>query len=414
MWSCTYKTLLLEETNLEKRAQTETQGDITVTTTVLNKKESKKLFGINLAKEGIQPVWIKFDNQSDEGYFFFPISIDPDYYAATEVYYMNRYTLARWKNKHLEDHIEKSQMPFHIPAKSVVSGYVFTNLDQGSKFVSVQLVSRGKEEKFNFLIPVDDLHVDFHKVDFDTLYTENQFQNFKDEESLRLALEKIKGRTSNKTDDKLGDPINFVLIGDPKDVFPPFIMRGWDETEYIYEGSIFLTVRAFLRGIKYRYSPISPLYYFGRRQDLALQKARKTINERNHLRVWLSPYKYKGKNVWIGQISRDIGVRFTTKAWNLTTHKIDPNIDEARAYLLQDLVASQGVDKIGLIKGENFDQFTKKSPGHNTTGDPFYTDGYYLVFDFSRKPTSLESVKFFPWARKYKDTGPKKISDAKY
>ena len=53
------------------------------------------------------------------------------------------------------------------------------------------------------------------------------------------------------------------------------------------------------------------------------------INERLHLRLWLTPLRYEGKPVWVGQISRDIGVRFTTKAWNLTTHRIDPDIDEA-------------------------------------------------------------------------------------
>ena len=35
--------------------------------------------------------------------------------------------------------------------------------------------------------------------------------------------------------------------------------------------------------------------------------------------------RFEGKRVWIGQISRDIGVRFTTKT--ITTHKIDADVD---------------------------------------------------------------------------------------
>jgi hypothetical protein len=31
--------------------------------------------------------------------------------------------------------------------------------------------------------------------------------------------------------------------------------------------------------------------------------------------------QYQGKPVWIGQISRDIGVRFTFKAWTPVTGK---------------------------------------------------------------------------------------------
>jgi hypothetical protein len=63
---------------------------------------------------------------------------------------------------------------------------------------------------------------------------------------------------------------------------------------------------------RYQTSPISPLYLFGRRQDIALQKARESVDERNHLRVWLTPWRYDGKEVWVGQISRNIGVRWSS------------------------------------------------------------------------------------------------------
>ena len=36
---------------------------------------------------------------------------------------------------------------------------------------------------------------------------------------------------------------------------------------------------------------MSDLYLFGRPQDLALQKARDNIHQRNHLRLWLSPMR---------------------------------------------------------------------------------------------------------------------------
>ena len=68
------------------------------------------------------------------------------------------------------------------------------------------------------------------------------------------------------------------------------------------------------------------------------QKPRHDIHERNHLRVWLTPLRLEGEPVWIGQISRDIGVRFTKKT--ITTHKIDPDVDEARDYVIDDLVAA--------------------------------------------------------------------------
>ena len=45
---------------------------------------------------------------------------------------------------------------------------------------------------------------------------------------------------------------------------------------------------SFIQGERYRYSPISPLYVYGRPQDIGWQKARGTIHERNHMRFWFS------------------------------------------------------------------------------------------------------------------------------
>jgi hypothetical protein len=55
--------------------------------------------------------------------------------------------------------------------------------------------------------------------------------------------------------------------------------------------------------------------------------------------------------VWIGQVSRDIGVRFTPRTWNLTTHLIDPDVDEARDYVLDGLRVAGRVARLGFVPG---------------------------------------------------------------
>jgi len=52
----------------------------------------------------------------------------------------------------------------------------------------------------------------------------------------------------------------------------------------------------------------------------------------------------------VGQISRDIGIKFTTKSPYLVTHEISQNLDEARHYIVEDLVASNAVEKIGYVR----------------------------------------------------------------
>jgi hypothetical protein len=136
-------------------------------------------------------------------------------------------------------------------------------------------------------------------------------------------------------------------------------------------------VKAFLLGSNYRYSPVSPLHLFGRDQDIALQRTRGSINERLHLRLWLTPLGFEGKPVWVGQVSRDIGVRFTTQAWNLTTHRIDPDVDESRDYVIEDLVAAGRVRAAGYVGGVG--ACSPTAPRHNLTGDPYFTDGKRAV-----------------------------------
>jgi hypothetical protein len=182
-----------------------------------------------------------------------------------------------------------------------------------------------------------------------------------------------------------GDPLNLVFVGEILDLYYAFMRAGWDETETIYGASLLKTAASALTGGRYRYSPVSALYVFGRPQDAALQRARGSINERNHLRVWLTPLRYRGTPVWIGQISRDIGVRFTRKT--ITTHKIDPDVDETREYLLEDLAYAQSLKAFGYVPGVGAAAFDE--PRGNLTGDPYFTDGQRIVLFLSSEPTDI-------------------------
>jgi hypothetical protein len=111
------------------------------------------------------------------------------------------------------------------------------------------------------------------------------------------------------------------------------------------------------------------------------------------MRLWLAPVTVNGTRVWVGQISRDIGVRLTRKTF--TTHKIDPDIDETRWYLVQDLFFSQGLMRLGWVKGVG--AATPQAPRHNYTGDPYFTDGLRVVLWMSEEPVSYKSIEGLQW-----------------
>ena len=129
---------------------------------------------------------------------------------------------------------------------------------------------------------------------------------------------------------------------------------------------------------------------------MALQKIRSNIHYRNHLRLWLAPVTVNGLPVLIGQISRDIGSRITTKSSTLTTHRIDPNVDDTRAALVQDFIYAQALAAYAQAGGVGF--VPPHEPRGNLTGDPWFTDGYRAVMLLTSEPTGVTEIEWIDWA----------------
>ena len=119
------------------------------------------------------------------------------------------------------------------------------------------------------------------------------------------------------------------------------------------------------------------------------------MNERNHLRLWLAPVTLNGETVWVGQISRDIGIKLSTKTF--VTHKIDPVVDEARLYITLDLAASETLRALGYVKGVGYSG--RGTPRHNYTNDPYYTDGLRVILILHKGRNPLENVQRLRWAQ---------------
>ncbi len=265
-----------------------------------------------------------------------------------------------------------------------LAGFVFTTLDEGTKQFSVRLQGAAGVKDYAFSIPVPGLKVDHGKRQFDQLANSADVIEC-DVAELGKRITALPRATTNKRRTVDGDPLNLVVIGDFDTILNGFGVR-WDETETISFSSCWRTLKAFMLGSRYRYSPVSSLYVAGRSQDFALQRVRQSINERLHLRLWMTPFRFAKKPVWIGQISRDIGVRFTPKTWNLTTHKIDPNVDDARDFVMDDLMEAGRVTQLGYLPG--VDAADRTAPRHNLTGDPYFTDGMRAVAVFSKTRTN--------------------------
>ncbi|MDX1431353.1 MAG: LssY C-terminal domain-containing protein [Gammaproteobacteria bacterium] len=393
----TFSPQTLESVPYLSRSQTDSEGRLTVTVAVPTREEAAAIYGVDLADKGLQPVWVDVTNDEVVPYWFLPSGLDPAYYSAAEAAHPFRTATTGAENESgpVYEHFKSLEFKNPVHPGTRKSGFVIVNRDEGFRAVDIDMVARHDARSFTFIVFDPTFKGDYTTVDFKSLYDSSQIVDIQDENELRRALERLPCCTTNKDASDEGDPLNLVLIGDTEDLFPAYIRRGWRGTEIVYWDALWRMAKSFVAGERYLYSPVSPLYYNGRGQDLALQKARGTIHERNHLRMWLTPLRFRGEPVWVGQISRDIGVKVTTKSPTITTHVIDPNVDEARRYLLEDLAFSQALARIAFVKGVG--AAPEDNPRFNLTDDPYYTDGLRAVLFFEPRPRTLDELDFMDW-----------------
>lgn len=364
------------------------EGDIRVTTAVPSAQEAQAIFGIRLYSKNVQPVWIQVENLGDVPLLLLPIGLDAAYYTPVESAARN-YFSDLLRNEALDRSMLERGIGLDIGPGETRSGYIFSRVDEGTKSFNVDVFARDRQPyQMTFFVEVPGLRIDHYNVDIDGLYPDEEIVQV-DRQGLIAGLQALPCCVRDKKDQDFGDPLNIAFVAEIEDLYYALLRAGWDETETIFAGSLIKTGLSAIAGREYRYSPVSALYVFGRPQDAAFQRARSSINERNHLRIWLTPLRQDGVPVWIGQISRDIGVRFTTKT--ITTHKIDPDVDETREFLIEDLAYSQGLSGFGYVQGVGAAPYAE--PRGNLTGDPYFTDGLRAVMWISDEPVGFDEIK---------------------
>jgi hypothetical protein len=389
----------LGEVGFERRTLSKTDGSVNVSVVALSEEEASDAMGVDLARRGIQPVWIKIANHESIGFVVPPIVIDPDYFSPTEAAWQVHGWHTSATNARIDAHFLKLRLPLRVGPGETISGFVFTNLDQGVKYVSIECIGSGAVQvrRFTFLARVPGLRTDYERGNYQeppwkTAYKQEKIRNL-DEAAFRAWIEALPCCVLGGDRKTPGDPLNIVLVGEGPIVALALARQGWHVTAAISPGSVWQTISSSLFGSSYRYGPVSALYFFGRHQDLAVQKARNDVNLRNHMRLWRAPVNLNGTPVWVGQISRDIGVRLTSKT--ITTHKIDPDVDGARWYLMQDMFYSQSLRRFAFAKGVG--AAGPENPRVNFTGDPYWTDGLRLVMWLSEVPVSYQKVENERW-----------------
>jgi len=180
----------------------------------------------------------------------------------------------------------------------------------------------------------------------------------------------VPGITSTR-DGIPGDPLNVALIGTEAQLKKIMLGAKWYPADPLTLRSSLEIAEASVLKRRYDDAPVSNLYLFGRKEDLAFeQPVGDSPRHRHHVRFWRTEkVDPAGRPVWVGSAIYDDRVGLNRDTGQITHHTA-PDIDAERDKLFHDLTETGDLTEVYFIDG-----FHKELKGKNGGGDPWFTDG---------------------------------------
>jgi LssY C-terminus len=172
-----------------------------------------------------------------------------------------------------------------------------------------------------------------------------------------------------------GDPLNVALIGTETALKKILLAAKWYQADPLTLRSSLEIAEAAVLEQPYVDAPVSNLYLWGRKEDLAFeQPVGDNPRQRHHVRFWRADQVDRdGRPVWVGAAIYDTSVGFSDTTGQITHHTAAA-IDAERDKLFRDLKQTGDLSEVYTIQG-----FHKILQGRNGGGDPWHTDGELAV-----------------------------------
>lgn len=197
------------------------------------------------------------------------------------------------------------------------------------------------------------------------------------------------------------DPLNVGIIATRRQLITAMESAGWYVADRHSFKNVFRMVMGTLLGQVYRHAPVSAMYLFGRKQDIAFEiPIENNPGHRHHVRFWATTFEKKkrlsvhgiawhhrrqhvfGDNLlWVGAASLDTGLNIIRHNLQIT-HMIDPDTDSERELIVKQLKttgAAAGVESIKL--DDPYRLINRVWRGY------LQTDGKMSVVTLKRTPT---------------------------
>ena len=359
-----------DDTTLRNRAVADTRNGVQVQAAALSSADSERIFGTDLHKTGVQPVWIEVRNGSSQPLWLLRSGTDPDYYAPLEVAWSLHTLFDIYTNTQIDRYFTMRAFKNPIAPGEAHEGFLFVHTERQTTLLNIDLFGAHTLISFTMFAPVPDDNVGGGQEGF--RYPDAQVQDCDDLSTLRAALEQLPCCATGTGGTAQGDPLNVVFVGKVTDIGRAAVRRGYRLGE--------------------RADDMVQLV-FDRPPDVVLRKQAQAGAPSNWVRAWLAPIRFEGRSVYLAQAGRAVGGRFAQSSTKDIV--LDEDVDEARDLLIQDMMYSAGLEKLGFVAGVG--EVSDAQPPSAFHGTRYHTDGLRAVLFFAARPLGLNDVEFLQW-----------------
>ena len=167
------------------------------------------------------------------------------------------------------------------------------------------------------------------------------------------------------------DPVNVALVGTAAELRVAFGKAGWAQADSLSRKADLQIAKSVLLRRPDSTAPVSSLFLYGRRQDIAFEKeVGRSASRRHHVRLWRADsLTDHGRPIWIGDATYDVRAGISHRTLS-PTHHIEADVDRERDTLMADLAAVGQLTEEYTVTGMG-----PRLDAHNASGDRFNTDG---------------------------------------
>ena len=164
----------------------------------------------------------------------------------------------------------------------------------------------------------------------------------KDVAGARQLIESLPDQQANQGEHRPSDLVNVLLLGSRDQIERAFQAAGWNGAHRHSAVAVYRMYHSIVQRAGYGMAPMANLKLNGTIPEVSYQKSLDTFSKRHHIRLW----EQDGGDAWLGAATEDIA--YTVKRMHLT-HATDPEIDNERAKVVNDLWLTGCVASASLI-----------------------------------------------------------------